>query len=491
MAIQTSFLPHFPHLLSGRAKPSQASLLAQGVDHFRHLSLPDLSALLGPFFPQNFFSSAPDSKPERESIYTPTTLFWAFLFQVLHPGMACQGVVAKVRAWLINRPLDPKRPSLRTGAFCQARSALSLPFVQAACEALRSKLTAQAPTTWLWCGREVKVLDGTSASMPDTVKNQERWPQPPAQKPGCGFPVVAMLGVFCLSTGAWLGHALGKWCRHDLGLWHQVSDLLKKGDVLLGDAGFCAWALMAELKARGVDTVFRLHQARPKDLSQGRSLGGNQCLQTWRKPKHRPGKCPWDAAQWEALPEQLEVRIIKVPIERKGFRTQCVWIATTLVDAKQYGVEQIAELYYRRWSIELFFRDIKTTMQMDVLRCKTPAMIEKEILMHACAYNAIRLLILHSATAHGRELGRVSFKGALNVLREWLPRAALYADKPRKLAQWRDELLEAIASVTNPERSGRREPRAKKRRPKTHQLLTQPRHEFQEIPHREKYRKAA
>ena len=245
---------------------------------------------------------------------------------------------------------------------------------------------------------------------------------------------------------------------------------------------------MAELKARGVDCVLRLHQARPKDLEQGRPLGAGQCLQTWLKPRHRPGKCPWSAEQWEALPQQLEVRVIKVPIERKGFRTQCVWIATTLVDARAYGVEQIAELYHRRWSIELFFRDIKTTMKMDVLRCKTPGMIEKEILMHACAYNAIRLLILHSAVAHGRELG---LKGALDVLREWLPRAALYANKPRKLARWRDELLEAAASVTNPLRPERREPRAKKRRPKTHQLLTKPRHEFQEIPHRDKYRKAA
>jgi hypothetical protein len=107
------------------------------------------------------------------------------------------------------------------------------------------------------------------------------------------------------------------------------------------------------------------------------------------------------------------------------------------------------------------------------------------------AYNAIRLLILQSAMEHQIGLGRISFKGALDVLREWLPRAAEFADKPRKLAQRRDELLEAIASVTNPHRPERREPRAKKRRPKTHQLLTQPRHEFQEIPHRERYRMAA
>jgi hypothetical protein len=171
-------------------------------------------------------------------------------------------------------------------------------------------------------------------------------------------------------------------------------------------------------------------------------------------------------AQWEALPAQLEVRIIKVPIVRKGFRTQCVWIATTHTNPSRYPVEQIAELYYRRWGIELFFRDIKTTMKMDILRCKTPAMVEKEICLHACAYNAIRLLILQSAIAHQSGLGRISFKGALDVLLEWLPRAAEFADKPRKLAQWRDELLEAIASVTNPHRPERREPRAKNADPK-------------------------
>lgn len=133
--------------------------------------------------------------------------------------------------------------------------------------------------------------------------------------------------------------------------------------------------MLAELKALGLDTVFRLHQARPKDMSQGHKLGPNECLQIWRKPKHRPAKCPWSAEQWEALPEQLEVRLIQVPIDRKGFRTQTVWIATTLSDAKRYCSEQIAELYYRRWSIELFFRDIKTTLKMDVLRCKTPSMV--------------------------------------------------------------------------------------------------------------------
>jgi hypothetical protein len=300
-----------------------------------------------------------------------------------------------------------------------------------------------------------------------------------------------MLGIFCLSTGGWLGHALSQWRGHDLSLWHRLSHLLVKGDVLVGDAGFCAYALMAELKARGVDTVFRLHQKRSKDMRRGKKLGPDDRLQTWDKPLQRPPRSPWKKRAWNKLPAQLEVRIVRVRIERKGFRTRGLWIATTLSEAKLYPADQLAELYYRRWSIELFFRDVKTTMHMEVLRTKSPGMIEKELLMHAIAYNAIRALILESAGAHQQELGRISFKGAVDLLRQWLPQAAAYHDQPRKLAGWHEELLEAMASVQNPRRPGRREPRARKRRPKNYQLLTKPRSKFQEIPHRERYHSVA
>jgi Transposase DDE domain len=490
MALKTSFLPHFPHQLQGRPKPSAVSRLTSELSKLQNLALPDIAGIVGSLLPQNFFTTAPDASPQRERIYTPITVLWAFLFQVLNPGMACQEVVGKVRAWILKRPVNPKRPSLDSSSYCEARLALSLPLVKAFGAALVHHLQQRAATTWLWCGRVVKVLDGTSMSMPDTPANQRRWPQPPAQKKGCGFPVVKMLGVFCLSTGGWLGYALSRWNRHDLGLWRKVAHLLKKDDVLVGDAGFCAWTLMAELSTRGVDCVFRLHQQRSKDMRRGTPLAKHDRLQTWRKPAHRHKGSPWPKRAWNKLPAQIAVRVVKVPIERKGFRTTCLWLATTLTDANRYSREALAELYYRRWSIELFFRDLKTTMHMDVLRTKSPAMIEKEIAMHAAAYNAIRALILNSAIVHQQELGRISFKGALDLVRQWLPRAAAWHDAPRKLRDWLDELLTAIAQVQNPHRPGRREPRAKKRRPKSHQLLTKPRHEFQEIPHRETYRRS-
>jgi hypothetical protein len=490
MALLTCFLPHFPRTLQGRAKKSATSCLASGLRQLRDLALPDMAALLGGLLPADFFANAPDAQAKRERIYPPITLFWAFLFQVLNPAMPCQEVVGKVRAWFVSRR-DPRRPSLCTASFCQARSALSLRLVQAVFEALRDHLSKRAAANWLWCGRQVKAIDATSFSMPDTAANQKQWPQHRLQKKGCGFPGAKMLGLFCLSTGGWLGHALSKWCSHDLSLWHRLSHLLVKDDVLVGDTGFCAYALMCELKARGVDTVFRLHQARSKDMRKGKSIGPNDRLQTWNKPLHRPERSPWKKRAWNKLGAQLQVRVVRVPVERKGFRTRCLWIATTLTDAKLYPASKIAELYYRRWSIELFYRDIKTTMHMEVLRTKSPAMIEKELLMHAIAYNATRALILQSARSHQQELGRISFKGAVDLLRQWLPQAAACHDQPRKLARWHAELLEAIASVQNPMRPDRREPRALKRRPKTYQLLTSPRHKFHEIPHRDRYRLAA
>jgi hypothetical protein len=491
MALSTCFLPHFPRTLQGRAKGSASRRVLTELQRLRDLALPDLAALLGGLLPADFFAKAPDAKAKRERIYPPVTLFWAFLFQVLNPAMSCQEVVGKVRAWAVARREKRCKPALGTAAFCEARSGLSPRLLQAVFDELRGHLDRRASAAWLWCGRRVKVLDGTSFSMPDTPANQRTWPQPCMQKKGRGFPVAKMLGLFCLSTGAWLGHALSKWRCHDLSLWHSIGHLLNPGDVLVGDAGFCSYALMAELKERGIDTVFRLHQKRSKDMRRGKKLGRNDRLQAWNKPAQRPANSPWKPRAWSKLPAQLKVRVVRVKIERKGFRTRCLWIATTCTDPVRYPAQKIAELYHRRWSIELFYRDIKTTLHMEVMRTKSPDMIQKELLMHAIAYNMIRALILQSARAHEQQLGRLSFKGAVDLLRQWLPQAAACHDQPRKLARWHDELLEAIASVQNPLRPNRREPRAKKRRPKSYQLLTSPRSQFHEIPHRERYRVAA
>jgi hypothetical protein len=255
---------------------------------------------------------------------------------------------------------------------------------------------------------------------------------------------------------------------------------------VLADRAFCSYAAMAALLLRGIDTVVRLHQFRPADLRRGRRLGRHDRLLIWDKPK----KCPdtMSAEEFALLPAQLSVRLIRTTITAKGFRTREVTIATTLIDAELYPADTLRELYARRWNIELHFAQIKTTLKMDVLRCQTPEMIEKELEIHLVCYNFVRALMQQAAHLHDVPLDRLSFKGSLDALRHSAQAIHASAKQPRKQAALIDQLLTQIAADSVPHRPGRLEPRARKRRPKNYQLLTHPRREMKVIAHREKYR---
>jgi hypothetical protein len=204
---------------------------------------------------------------------------------------------------------------------------------------------------WL-AGREVKIVDGTSFSMPDTAANQALWPQPSGQRPGCGFPVAKMVGLFSLASGALLEQSVGNLHVHDSLLFTSLWDRLSRGDIVLGDRAFCSYGAMAALFQRGVDTVIRLHQLRKTDWRRGQHLGPGDRLVTWT----RPGPAPehWTQAQWDLLPAQLSVRLVRVIVETPGFRTRSVFIATTLTDATLYPADALRELYAQGWQIECF-----------------------------------------------------------------------------------------------------------------------------------------
>jgi hypothetical protein len=337
---------------------------------------------------------------------------------------------------------------------------------------------------WL-AGREVKIIDGTGISMPDTPANQAVWPQPVGQKPGCGFPVMKMAGLFSLASGALLEHTTGHHHTHDSTLFRQLWPKLKKGDVILADRAFCSYGAMAALRERGIDTVVRLHQLRKSDLRFGRRLGIGDRLVIWTKPK----SCPdvWSSDEFARLPEQLPVRLVRTVIAAEGFRTRTVLIATTLTDAVLYPADAIRELYAQRWNIELHFAQIKTTLEIDILRCQSPEMIEKELQVHLIAYNLVRVLMQKAAHLHHVALERISFKGSLDTLRHWAQAIHACSKTPRKQAELINRMLEAIAGDLVPRRPGRKEPRATKRRPKTYQMLTQPRRLMKVIAHRERY----
>jgi hypothetical protein len=335
-------------------------------------------------------------------------------------------------------------------------------------------------------GREVKILDGTGVSMPDTPQNQAMWPQPEGQKPGCGFPVMKVAGLFSLASGALLEHVTGRAHNHDSQLFRELWPKLKKGDVILADRAFCSYGAMAALAHRGIDTVVRLHQLRKSDLRFGRRLAVGDRLVVWTKPKTCPAV--WSKDEFARLPEQLPVRLIRTIITAEGLRTRSVLIATTLTDAGLYPADAIRELYAARWNIELHFAQIKTTLGLDVLRCQSPEMIEKELQIHLIAYNLVHGLMQKAAHLHHVPLERISFKGCLDTLRHWAQAIYPCNQSPRKQAELIHHMLARLAGDLVPHRPGRSEPRAKKRRPKTYQLLTEPRHEMKVVAHRNKYR---
>jgi hypothetical protein len=480
MALKTPFFHAFGPLLFGRAK-------ARVNQRLRDLKgLEDWYAVFGDLFPEKLLDPTAKGANSRQRRLPPVVTFWAFVAQVLSPKTSCREIAHRIEVWWRWGNLRSAATVTPT-AFCQARQRLSLDTLRLINGQIAWNLERRVTRPeQLLPGRDVKIVDGTGISMPDTPENQAVWPQPQGQKPGCGFPVLKLAGLFSLASGALLDHVTDRQTSHDAQLFRQLWSRLKKGDVVLADCAFCSYGAMAALVQRGIDTVVRLHQFRPADLRRGRPLGKHDRLVIWSKPKTCPRTL--SAEEFALLPAQLSVRLIRTIITAKGFRTRKMTIATTLLDPALYPADTLRELYARRWNIELHFAQIKTTLEMDVLRCQSPAMIEKELQIHLIAYNLVRALMQQSAHLHDAPLERLSFKGSLDALRHSAQAIHASAKQPRKQAELINRLLEDIAGDLVPHRPGRLEPRARKRRPKNYQLLTHPRREMKVIAHREKYR---
>jgi hypothetical protein len=474
----TPFFAAFGPLLFGRPPRSfRAELEAKTA---QLSSLTQLYAAFGSLIPDVLLGRAEFGVGSRLRRFSSLITFWAFLLQVLSPNAACREAVRKVQAWWKLR--HKKELSKHTSAYCQARARLPNEALLGIHEHLRQRLEGHVPQDQLWLGRRVKIVDGTTVSMPDTPQNQAAYPQPSSQKPGCGFPLMKLVGIFSLASGALLHFAYEHLRVHESQLLRRLWSWLETGDVLLADRGFCSYLTMASLLGRGIDSVMRLHSARKVDFRRGQYLGEDDRLVTWQKPAQRPATCsPEDFAE---LPQTLTLRLIRLHVQPRGFRTRLIVLVTTLLDAKDYPAEAIRALYLERWTVELHFREIKTILRLDVLRCLTPKMIEKELILHVIAYNLIRSLMQHAALRHRVCLARLSFKGALDSLRHFADAVQAAHGRPRKQAELLDYLLETIAADQVPHRPNRSEPRAKKRRPKNYQLLTKPRHQMGNLPHR-------
>jgi hypothetical protein len=453
----------------------------QHLEKLRQHSLCQLELLLSPFLPPGLLAQEDEGDNSRDRIYNKRRTFFGFLYQALNPKCPCREIVRQIQALLSLRERDPADEG--NSAYCQARQRLALDTLQAVRRGVGAAAEKSADR---WHGMRPKVVDGTALSLPDTPENQHDYPQSRSQKAGCGFPLLHLVGVFSLATGVLLDYAAGNKHQQELSLLWRMFDQFRRGDLVLGDRGFGSYAIFALLWLREVPALFRLHQKRSPDLRRGKRLGKNDRLITWRKPREKP---PWlPRCWWNKLPDQLTVRVLRYSLYRPGFRSRSMTLVTTLLDPEVYTARELAELYLRRWQVELRFRDIKTSMGMEVLRCKSPKMVQKELEMFLIAYNLIRCLMVQAASLHSTDVARMSFKGTVDSVRQFSI-AIAQARSQRKQKQLMNQLLEIIARDKLPDRPGRREPRALKRRPKPYQLLNRPRHLMKDIPHKDKYRK--
>jgi len=402
----------------------------------------------------------------RERLLPPTETLAMFLAQALSADRSCQYAVNSFVARRVAGGLSAC--STATGAFCRARKRLPEAMVSSLLRFTGQRLVDTAPHTANWQGRRVRLVDGTTVTMPDTPANQEAFPQTRRQKPGLGFPVCRLLALFCLSSGAVIDAATcatqGKG-TDEQSLLRPLLDHLQSGDVLLGDALFATYFLLAELKQRGVDAVFEQHGARRRniDFRRGRRLGQRDHLIELCKPPKRP---PWmTQAQYEQAPDTLVIRELLA-----GGKV----LVTTLLCPRQTPKSEIKALYQQRWHAELDLRCLKTTLGMEMLSCCTPAMAMKELRVYLLAYNLVRGLMLRAALQAGVSPRQLSFKHAVQLWLSW--RAA-----HRRVNQADDALLLLVAQQRVGNRPGRIEPRAVKRRPKPYPRLMLPRPAAREI----------
>ena len=469
--MDTPFLPGLRHSLAA---------LGRSLRSVRSKPIPELQHFFSSLFPDNLFHREASGPNSRERIFTLQRTFWLFLFQALTPKTSLREACHHLRSLL--ELSSSESCSVTTGAYSRARGRFPITLLYQALHHSMKTACARAPRLGLLQSRDIRLIDGTSLRLADTPMNQRRFPQPSGQAKGCGFPVMKVLALFCLRSGAALNFVTAKQTKHDTPLAQKIWRHLCSGDVLLGDRAFGDFVTLALLPLRGVDVVARLHQARTPDFrNPHKSIGPDDAIFVWNKPMQRPR---WMSLwRWVRVPEQITVRVIRSRIERRGFRTESVSIVTTLLEPEKYPASEIAEVYLRRWRIELSFRDIKTTMEMEHLRAQSPEIATKELLAALIAYNIVRITMIEASRRHRTDLDRLSFKGTVDGLRQYCPRMAR-ARSLTALRRLERGLLRAVAKDLVPRRPGRREPRAVKRRPKPLAYLTKPRRAYRDIPHR-------
>ncbi len=411
----------------------------------------------------------------RDRVFSPVTTIWGFLSQVLSEDHSCRDAVSRIIAQRAANGITVCSPN--TASFCNARSSIPTSVLSTLATRTAEELQMSVADQWKWNGRSVFIVDGSTVSMPDTVENQAVYPQPPNQKPGLGFPLARITVLLSLATGACHDLSIAAYSGKGTGetnLFRKMYDTLKPGDVVLADALFDDYFLAWKLCKRNIDIVARAQYERVASRTAQSRPDGD--IIVWERPNKPHGMT---GEQYRRYPKNLIMRQVTVDARDKNNRVKQFKVVTTILDQSIDG-KQIGDLYDRRWDGEVDIRSIKSTMQMDILRCKTPDMVHKEIWTHLLAYNLLRTVMAVAANENDTEPRKVSFKGAKQALTAFAPK--IEAARPEDRAPLINAMLTTIAYHRVGDRPGRWEPRARKRRPKKAARLTQPRH-VAKLPH--------
>jgi len=409
----------------------------------------------------------------KNDLWNTGLTLWSFIGQVLQDGKqsSCQAAVTRAVRYLLEHGRQPPGPD--SGEYCRARHKLNAAVLRQLVGDMAEKMSYLNPDHWLWQGKEVKLVDGFTFTMPDTPENQAEFPQAKTQEPGVGFPIARACAVLSLANAVIHDVAMGPYVGPETGetaLLRKVIDTFKPGDVMLADRYFCSFFMLAILKSRGVDVCMRLHQLRQVDYAQVKWLGKNDYIDTWRRPQ----RAGWMSQElYDSLPEQMEIRVVTFEATTED-QTEPLNVVTTLLDHKKYQADEIGKLYGYRWHVELDIFSIKQSLNLDHLRCKSPDMIRRELWTTLLAYNMVRLVCAQAASVHDKLARQMSFTMACNtLLSQWLmpPKESI-----RETLGQHNLFQIACNPVGN--RPGRIEPRVIKRRPKPYKLMTKPRNQY-------------
>jgi hypothetical protein len=461
------------------------SRTAQTIRHVRSHTLCQLEACFAGWVPAGLFPKAADKENSRDRDYTRWRTFWCMLWQGLNPEAPGREVVRQLQALFGLE--DGPRISPDDGAYCRAKARLPLAEFGKGLAATAQAADQKATALVILQGRPVKAIDGSALTLPDTRKNRRAYPSLlGADQPS--FPMMRIVVLFSLLSGAIVALAPGSLVVSELALFGSLMSQLVAGDILLGDRGFGSYPVMALLQhSLGVDFIGRTTRC-IDGRRRLKRLAKNDWLILWEKS---PRPSLWlSPLQWLGLPTQMTLRAVKGRCYQKGFRVRQVTVVTTLLDAQLYPAQEILQAYWRRWRLEMCLDDLKTTLKMEMLRSRSPVMAQKEVLIRLMAHNLIRCTMAEAAREHTVALERISFKGSLDALRHFAQAMARARSQKKRRQLWA-ELIETLAADLVPERPGRREPRAVKRKKNKYQRLRMPRHKFCDRPKRHVRRKIA